>query len=214
LSLLIYQLLLPHDQLVYSTVLEYAMIIIREGITGILIGLSTSICNSIVLFAGRMVDMEIGFAMVNAMDPTTRENATITGLYYQYTIMILLLISDLYQYIITALVETFTLIPVNGAVFYSDQLLKSFVAFMGDYISIGFRICLPVFAVILVVNVLLGILAKVSPQMNMFSVGMQIKIIIGLGVLFLTVNMLPYVAEFIYTEMKTMMVSFVEAMMI
>jgi flagellar biosynthetic protein FliR len=59
----------------------------------------------------------------------------------------------------------------------------------------------------------LGILAKVAPQMNMFAIGIQIKMLVGLGVMFLTVRMLPYAADFIYTEMKTMMVSFVEAMM-
>lgn len=213
LAYLVYHVTLPHEALVYSTVLEYAIIILKEGITGILIGFSTSICNSIVLFAGRLVDMEIGFSMVNAMDPTTRENATITGLYYQYMVMLILLISNLYQYVITALAETFTLIPVNGAVFHSDQILTAFIQFMGEYISIGFRICLPIFCVILIVNVILGILAKVAPQLNMFVIGMQLKILVGLCVMFLTVGMLPYAADFINTEMKTMMVSFVEAMM-
>lgn len=49
--------------------------------------------------------------------------------------------------------------------------------------------------------------------MNMFAVGIQIKLLVGLGVMLLTVGMLPYVSDFIFTEMKTMMVAFVEAMM-
>ena len=59
----------------------------------------------------------------------------------------------------------------------------------------------------------LGVLAKVSPQLNMFSVGIQIKILVGLAVLFLTVGMLPSAADFIFTEIKKMMVAFVEGMM-
>ena len=70
-----------------------------------------------------------------------------------------------------------------------------------------------VFCVMLITNVILGIMAKVAPQLNMFAVGMQIKLLLGLGVMFLTVGMLPYISDMIFTEMKTMMVTFVEAMM-
>ena len=65
----------------------------------------------------------------------------------------------------------------------------------------------------LLLNCTLGVLAKVSPQMNMFAVGMQMKILIGLIVMFLIVRMLPDAANFIFDEMKRMIVSFVEGMM-
>ena len=58
---------------------------------------------------------------------------------------------------------------------------------------------------------ILGVLAKVSPQMNMFSVGIQLKILVGLSVMFLTTGMLTGVADFVFTEMKKLMVSFVGA---
>ena len=85
-SYLLYAVSLPHQELVYGTVLEYAVIVMREALVGLIIGWGANICSSIVLFAGRLVDMEIGFAMVNAIDPTTKENATISGFYYQYTV--------------------------------------------------------------------------------------------------------------------------------
>lgn len=212
-SYLVYQTMLPHEPVVYNSVLEYALIVMKEALTGLLIGLSVAICNSIVLFAGRMIDMEIGLAMASEYDPTTKENASVTGIFYEYFVMMILLVTNLHQYLIGALVETFQLIPVNGAVFHSDKLVLATVSFMSDYINIGFRICLPVFCVMMITNCILGIMAKVAPQMNMFAVGIQIKLLLGLGVMFLTVGMLPYVSDFIFTEMKTMMVSFVEAMM-
>ena len=125
----------------------------------------------------------------------------------------MLIASGMYRFILTALIDTYTLIPVNGAVFHESALLDAMVKFMNDYIIIGFRICLPVFIVILLLNVILGVLAKVSPQLNMFSVGMQIKILVGLIVIFLTSSMLPGAADFIFKEMKRMMVAFVEGMM-
>jgi len=193
--------------------LEYTAIVLKEVMTGVLIGLSTSMCNSIVLFAGRLIDMEIGLAMASEYDPTTRENASVTGIFYQYLVMLILVITDLHHFLIKALAETFTLIPINGAIFSGDKIVSAFLSFMSGYINIGFRICLPIFCVLLITNCILGIMAKVAPQMNMFAVGMQIKLLMGLGVLFLTVGMLPHISDFVFTEMKTVMVSFVEAIM-
>lgn len=212
-SYLLYQAIYPHEIIQYDSLLEYSAIVFKEGMTGVLIGLSTSMCNTIVLFAGRLIDMEIGLAMASEYDPTTRENSSVTGLFYQYLVMLIFMITDLHHYLIKALAETFTLIPINGAIFSGDKIVTAFISFMSGYINIGFRICLPIFCVLLITNCILGIMAKVAPQMNMFAVGMQIKLLMGLGVLFLTVGMLPHISDFVFTEMKTVMVSFVEAIM-
>jgi flagellar biosynthetic protein FliR len=47
-------------------------------------------------------------------------------------------------------------------------------------------------------------MAKVAPQMNMFAIGVQLKMLVGMTVMFLTIFMLPNIADFIYSEMKTM----------
>jgi flagellar biosynthetic protein FliR len=147
------------------------------------------------------------------MDPTTKEMSSISGVFYQHIVTLLLIVTGMHRYLLKALAETFILIPINGAVFNMDAMLSSMLTFLVDYITIGFRICLPVFAVMLLLNAVLGVMAKVSPQMNMFAVGIQLKVLVGLCVLFLTTGMLPGMADFIYTEMKRMMVLFVESMM-
>lgn len=196
----------------YNSVLEYAIIVLEEAITGILIGLSAQFCMMIVGFAGHIVDMEIGFSMAQIMDPSTRQTLTLTGTLYRYVFSLLLIITGMYRYLIEALLETFELIPVGGQEFILQDLYNTFLKFMTDYIVIGFRVALPVFCTILLLNGLMGIMAKVSPQMNMFAVGMQLKVLTGLGIIFLTASLLPSAAEFIFTQMKIVMVSFVKAM--
>ena len=208
-SVLLYQVLTPAEAVVYSSVLEYVIIVMKEAVVGLLIGLAASICTSIVDFAGSIADMEVGLSMVTLMDPTSRENTSITGVMYQYSLMLMMIVTGMYRYLFGALADTFSLIPVNRAVFRSDALLSSMLEFLGDYVVIGFRIVLPVFCTILLLNAVLGVLAKVSPQMNMFAVGIQMKILVGLSVLFFTAGMLPGAADFIFQEMKRMIVSFV-----
>lgn len=211
-AVLLYQALTPAEAVVYGSVLEYAIIVMKEAITGLLIGFGASICTSIVNFSGSIADMETGLSMATLLDPTTRENTSITGVYYQYALMLMMVASGMYRYLFGALADTFTLIPVNGSVFHGDTLVDSMLMFLSDYIIIGFRIVLPVFCVTLLLNAILGVLAKVSPQMNMFAVGIQLKILVGLSVMFLTVGMMPGIADFVFDEMKKMMVSFVGAL--
>lgn len=212
-AMLLYGVLTPADAVVYHSVVGYAVIVMKEAVTGFLFGFGTNICTSIVNFAGTVVDMETGLSMATLMDPATRENTSISGVFYQYIMMMLLLATGMYRYLLGAFADTFVLVPVNGAVFRSDMLLTSMIRFLGEYITIGFRICLPVFCVTLMLNAVLGVLAKVSPQLNMFAVGIQFKILVGLSVLFFTAGMLPGAADFVFREMKKMIVSFMGGMM-
>lgn len=202
----------PRPEIVYDTLLGYMIIVMKEIMTGLLIGFGANLCSTIVAFAGQVADMEMGLSMVNLMDPSTRQNTTITGVYYNYMMLLILILSGMHKYLIQAYAETFLLIPVNGAVIDSGMLLQSLLDFMSRYIIVGFRICLPIFASMLILNAVLGILAKVSPQLNMFAVGIQMKVLLGLSILFVTTSMLPGAANFVYEQMRYMVVSFVEVM--
>ncbi len=212
-SLLLYTTLTPDEGVVYDSVVSYAVIVGKEAVTGLLIGFAANICTAIVNFAGSIADMETGLSMVTLMDPANRTQSSVTGVYFQYVVMMMLIASGMYRYLLGALADSFLLIPVNGGALRGENLLSSIVMFLGDYITIGFRICLPVFCVILLLNVVLGVLAKVAPQLNMFAVGIQLKILIGMSVLFLTTGMLSGASSFIFNEIRKLTVSFVEGMM-
>lgn len=211
-TLLLYQTV-PHTDLEYGTLLGYLIIVMKEAVTGFLIGFAANLCSTVVSFAGHIADMEMGLSMANLMDPTTKESSTISGVYYNYMVLLMLMISGMHQYLLKALAETYTLIPINGAILKSEKLLTAMTEFMSNYVIIGFRICLPIFAAMIILNAVLGILAKVSPQLNMFAVGIQMKLLVGLSVLFLSTVMLPGAGNFIYTQMKRAVVSFVETML-
>ena len=213
LSFLIYNITFPHEVPEYETLLQYSIIVLREATTGILLGFGASVSTSVVNFAGRIVDMEIGMSMASVMDPTTRENTTITGVLYQYGFMLILVCTGFYRYLISALAESYTLIPVGMAAFDLDAINTTLLRFMSEYMLLGFRIALPVVATIMMLNAVLAILAKVAPQMNMFAVGMQLKVMTGFIILFLTIGMMPTISDMILNLIKSMVKSFAEAMM-
>ncbi len=128
----------------YHTLLGFCTIVLKEVSVGLLVGLGAQLCTSIVLFAGRIIDMEVGLSMANVFDPTTNQQSSITGALLQYGVMLILYMTGLHRYLLKALMETYILIPVNGINMNTDKLLSALLTFLSDYIVIGFRICLPV----------------------------------------------------------------------
>lgn len=210
-SLLLYSIV-PRPDLTYASVVGYAVVVLKEGITGLLIGFAANICNSIVLFAGSVIDMDIGLSMAAEFNQDMGTEVTLTGNFYYYLVMILMITSNLHTYLIQAIADSFSVIPIAGQAFDMDHLLNTFARYMGDIFVLGFRIFLPIFACIMILNCVLGIMAKVAPQMNMFSVGMQLKVLVGFVVIFLTVFLLPDIANMILKEIKLMVRLIAEGM--
>lgn len=201
---IIVAMITPYTPLSYTTIIGYTLLIAKEFVTGIVIGFFANVCMTIVIFTGQLIDRDIGFTMVSMFDPTTSMETTITGSFYNYMVLLIILLSDLYYFIINAVVDSFKIVPVTGAKYNPDYMYEVILKFMRDYFIIGFRIVLPIFASVLLLNVVLGILAKAAPQMNMFVIGMQLKIMLGLGVLVLTIGFLPNITDSIFSEVKTL----------
>ncbi len=204
--------LVPHPTLNYVSEIGYGIAVLKEAITGLLIGFAANICSSIVVFAGNIIDMDIGLSMATSFNADMSLQTTVTGNLYYYMIFAFMIATNAHLYVIRAVVDSFYVVPLAGAVFEWDSLLLTMTKYMTDLFVIGFRIFLPFFATMMIMNCILGIMAKVAPQMNMFSVGIQLKILVGFVVLFFTVFMFPNVVDFVFDEMKTMVVLIIEGM--
>ena len=211
-SFLIYSFVVPHNPLEYNTLLGYAILVIREASCGLIIGFLANICMHTVLFAGSLIDMDIGLSMVSLFDPVSKSQAGFTGILYQYALLLILLATNFHHYLLRAFVKTFELIPLGAVQLDSEKLFTVATRYLSRSFEIAFEIFLPVFATMLLLNVVLGIMAKVAPQMNMFAVGIQLKILVGMSVLILASSLLPYIADFIFGQMKSVITEAVNAM--
>ena len=210
-ALLLFQAV-PKETLAYTGIVGYSIIVVKEGITGLLIGFAANICNSIILLAGNLIDMNIGLSMATEFNPQMKMQASVSGNFYSYLVMLLLISTNMHHYILRAISDTYQLIPINGQVFQWDHLLQGMITYMINLFVIAFRIILPIFACLMILNCILGIMAKVSPQMNMFAVGMQLKVLLGLLVMFITIELFINVSDFIFDEMKRTIVSMIKGM--
>lgn len=203
--------IMPEEAVEYATVIDFSILVVKEAITGLLIGFSAYICNTIIHFSGKIIDMEIGLSMAQVFDPSTNTSTGLTGSLYSYLLMLLMIVSNMHIFLLNAIVDSYKLIPI-GKFSMGNTMYDTVLGFMTNFIVIGFRIVLPVFAAMLLLNCILGIMARVAPQMNMFAVGIQLKVMLGLFVIFITIALLPSLANFLFELMQDMVKEIMQGM--
>lgn len=211
-SILLFSVLPDHDVPKYGSIIGFEILVLKEAISGLIIGFGANLATFIVSLAGKIADMEIGLSMVQIFDPMTKESTGFTGTVFQYGIMLIMFITNLHHYVLRAFIESYTLIPIGGVHLNSDKIITVVISFLTDYVEIAFMFCLPVMAAIMLLNCVLGILAKVAPQMNMFAVGIQLKMFVGFSVLIITIALLPSLSDVLFSEIKIMLTAMIESM--
>lgn len=193
--------LTPVVPLNYVGIFGYTALILKEIVVGLTLGFMCSACTYILNFAGQLMDIDMGLSMASTFDPINNTQVTVTGLIYNALFMLILVSTNLHYYIIRAIVDTFKYFNIGQEVI-PREMVQVGIDFIINFFLIAFRITLPMFCAMFLINIILGILARIAPQMNMFVVGMQIKLIVGFFVLVLLMQTLPTVSDFVFTEMK------------
>ncbi len=197
-----------NDVAVADNAIAYAVILSKEILTGLCLSFVVYTFFTAFYFAGQMMDYSIGFSMVSVFDPITQIQVPITGNMLYYIMTIMFIRTGGLNSLLATLFESFRLIPIGTTNFALDEgLMLYLVEMTSTYIELGFRIAAPIICTILVVDVALGILVKASPQMNVFVVGMPIKLLVGLVVLYL---ICPYFID-VYNEVYLHMFNAVNA---
>lgn len=153
--------------------------VLRETAIGLTLGYVTLLMFSALYIAGEIIDMEMGFGIVNVIDPQSRSQVPLTGnFYYMLALMIFLSING-HHHLITAIIKSFEMVPLGKAVF-SDKIFYDIISTFKDTFTIGVKISLPIVAMIFLTDFSMGIIARTVPQMNVFIVGLPIKIFVGI----------------------------------
>lgn len=201
----------PYTPLGYTTFIGYTVILIKEIVVGLSLGFMTNMVLNVINMAGHCIDREMGFSMVSNFDQTFNTETTITAQFYSMMIMIIMLVLNLHYYILSALSDSFTLIPLGNVKVDTGILYDTMIQFMTDYFVIALRISLPILIAIMLLNMVLGVLAKTAPQMNMFVVGIPLKIFVGFAVLVVTLPFLPTITGYVYEQMQKVVMDVLQA---
>ncbi|ONI37756.1 flagellar biosynthetic protein FliR [Candidatus Epulonipiscium fishelsonii] len=169
---------IPFEATYYAeNVLTFGVIVLKEVVVGLIIGFAFGIFFQVYYFFGQLLSTQGGLGMSTIMDPNSFTQVPIIGKFYTLAFTVVFLASGGYHWFIKSLVETFYYIPVGKAV-VNPEIMYSVLDAVILFFEMGFKLASPVVGVIVVVDCGLGILARVVPQMNMFVVGLPIKLIV------------------------------------
>ena len=183
-----------------ATVLMFAFTVAKELFIGWLIGLVAYIVLAAISTAGKIMDMQIGFAVVQMMDPTTMQQTGLVGTFLYNLTIIYFVATNGHHVILSALTESFRIIPLDSMVWNTSlpELITDLTA--GIWMN-GMKIAMPVTFAILMTNVGLGILARTMPQMNIFVVGIPMQLMIGMSIISMILPFYILFLDVIFNEM-------------
>jgi flagellar biosynthetic protein FliR len=165
--------------------LAYVGVIVLEFSVGLFVGFAIYLVLTVMYMVGQLVDFQIGFAMVSVFDPISQIQVPITGNLYFLVMTVFFARSGALHHFIEEMANSYSVISMAEAWIYSNHGLMLYLIFQFVfYFELAARISMPVVGVLLLINVVLGVLVKAVPQMNIFVVGMPIKVLVGIFLLF------------------------------
>ncbi|MDP4093813.1 MAG: flagellar biosynthetic protein FliR [Bacillota bacterium] len=193
----------------YTNFYEYGFLVAKEFVVGIVLGYVAYLMFTAIFLAGQIIDTQVGFGMVNVMDPMSNIQVSISSNFYFIISMLMFLGLNGHLMLIRGLFDSYKLIPLGSAIF-SDKLMNDIIAVFGSTFALGFKIAAPIITAILITDISLGVISRALPQMNVFVVGMPLKIFLGILIMLITIPMFISVLDLIINGMHSDLMNFIK----
>lgn len=179
LAMTVYGILPPGKDLVIGSAIEYMLIIIKELFIGYLIGYIISMFFSTLVISGEIIGMQMGMSMANVYDPKSNISMGIIGSFLNLILILIFFSVKGHLNLIQIFITTAKLIEI-GNFSIPRQLLYNMVELFRQVLILALKLSMPIMAVEIILEAGIGILMKAIPQIQVFSVNVQLKIIVGL----------------------------------
>ena len=184
-----------------ETVLETAVIFLLEIALGYILGLTVNIFFYVPLLGGETIDSQMGMSMGKTYDPASQSSVSVSATLFNVLMMLLFFAANGHHTLLRIMLCSGRVVPF-GQVAVGPELYAAVVELFLDCVLMSIKLCMPVLAAELLGQVGMGILMKVIPQINVFAINIELKVIIGLSLLL--VLMAPF-SEFLLEAESTML---------
>ena len=184
--------------------LSYLLVVIREILVGLLMGYVATLMFMVIQMAGSFIDIQIGFGIVNVLDPITGTSVPVLGnLKYVFATLIFFSMNG-HHYLLDAVIRSYNWIPLSNDVFqriYNGNLSEFLITTFSQAFTLAFQMAAPLVVALFLTDVALGFLARTAPQFNVFVIGIPLKILVGLVMLLLLIPSFIYAFEHLFEVM-------------
>jgi flagellar biosynthesis protein FliR len=191
--------------------LELAIFLISDVTIGLGIAYIARLIFAAVQIAGTVVDFQMGFGVVNVIDPQTDTQVSVTAQFHNIIAVLIFLTVDAHHFILQAIVESFFII--NPAEVDFGNITPGYMLhlFSGTFTT-AVKIAAPIMAILFFLSVGLGLVARTVPQMNVFIVGFPLQIGVGLVMVGLSMSFFSILVQQEMHELPSKFMGFLRAL--
>lgn len=183
---------------------ELAIAAASQIVLGLIVGYVASLVFAGVQFAGELIDLQIGFAVANVLNPQTQQNITIIGEFQLAVATLVFLATDSHYFLLQGMAGSFNLVPLPY-INLDPSVGGNVVLFFTQAFLIVFKIAAPIVFALFIANVALAFMAKVAPQMNVFVVGLPIQVATGLVMMAISIPLIGTVGPELFQNVSQQM---------
>ncbi len=173
------------------TLLGYAALCAKEMLFGLILAFCTNLYFTLTFTAGHIIDMQVGFGMVNVLDPQSNLQVPLTGNLLNLVLLMCFFAVNGHHKLFTLVGSSLLLVPAGQVGVSATLLARAAVEAFAQAFLLGVQVAMPVIAGAMVLEAVLGVMIRTVPQLNMYVAGLPIKIILGLMLIMLLMQ--PYV---------------------
>jgi flagellar biosynthetic protein FliR len=167
---------------------RFLLAIGQEVVLGLLLGYAVTLIFSAVQFAAAILGLQFGFSLANVIDPTLTGQETVVGQFYSVLTGLIFFTINGHHHVLAGLARSFEVAPPLGyALFDAAQgtTVERLLTLSATLFEASLRIAMPIMGALLLADVAMAVIARSAPQMNVYFVGLPIKILAGLVALML-----------------------------
>ncbi len=185
---------------IVTSVWNIAGLMTKEILIGMIIGFGARLIFEGFAIAGGVVGLQMGVAIANVMDPTSRQHVPIVSQFWMLVMILFFLAMDGHLFLVEILFRNFQMIPLGMGELSADAG-NTIIRGGSKIYQTGVQFAAPMMVFLLLVDTGIGFMARVMPQMNVFFVSMPLKIGLGFVMLMVSLNIFQLLFDMIYHDM-------------
>ncbi len=177
--------LLPPAPAISPWSAEMVLLVLQQILLGLAFGLAVMVIFSAMILGGQIIAMQAGLGFASMIDPVSGVTTPVVSQIYVVMATLVFFVLNGHLAMISSIVDSFRVFPVNVHAVHL-QGIWSLLLWGSEIFRNAVRIALPAIATLLLVNLALGVITRAAPQLNIFSIGFPVIIMIGLVMISLT----------------------------
>ncbi len=196
-TVLLYPVVVP--RIPALSISQWPMMVFSELLIGLAVGIATNIVFDGVQMAGQVLSVQMGYSLINILDPQTMVDSTVVATFHQTIAMLIFLRLNVHLWILRALAHSYDYLPPSSG-HLSAGFATAALQAAGSVFTIGVQIAAPVLAATVFADITLGLLGKASPQLPLMLLGPAVKSLLALLILLSAIKYWPDLFETLFVN--------------